>query len=537
MTRTLSRLPRRNFLISTGAALASAGLAPATLFPSRAFTNENSAARMTVSVDQSSPGAEIAPELYGHFIEHAGNVIYDGVWVGEQSSIPNIRGIRKDVVDALKPLEIPLLRWPGGCFADQYNWRDGIGPRDKRPKRHVAFYDELETNEFGTHEYLDFAELIGAKPYISINMGSSTALDQFQWLQYINDKDNSTLALERQRNGRATPWNVNYVGLGNEIWGCGGNMRPETAADETRRYGFYLDSDVVRYSPQHLYKIASGPSWNFPGYKEFTEAMMKDSVNIFGQTPFQALSLHFYVWQKSSHSKSDDEQLMPSVGFDESEWTGMLKTVLTINDAIVTVSSIMDKYDPQKKITLAFDEWDASMNGPQITLLKAEVAALVLNMFHRHTDRLRIASTTFMINIGNALIQTKGPQMVLTPSYHVFTLYKPFKGAKPYPVKIGGNQYIQASLPVLDASAAKARDGRVYLSLVNLDPVREIEVVTDLTGPPEGQVLTGPALDAFNEFGHPPEVAPARFQNFTVSGGKIALRMPSKSIVVCSVPG
>ena len=536
MTHTPSRLPRRNFLISSGAALASAGLAPATFFPSTASTNENASARMTVSVDQSSPGAEIAREIYGQFIEHAGNVIYDGIWVGEGNSIPNIRGIRKDVVDALKPLEVPLLRWPGGCFADQYSWRDGIGPRDKRPKRHVAFYDQLETNEFGTHEYLDFAELIGAKPYISINMGSSTASDQFQWLQYINDKDNSTLALERQKNGRATPWNVNYVGLGNEIWGCGGNMRPETAADETRRYGFYLDSEVVRYSPQKLYKIASGPSWNFPGYKEFTEAMMKESANIFGQTPFQALSLHFYMWQKSSRSKSDDE-LLPAVGFDESEWTGLLKTVLTVNDAIVTVSSIMDKYDPQKKIALAFDEWDASMNGPQVTLLKAEVAALVLNMFHRHTDRLRIASTTFMINIGNALVQTKGPQMVTTPSYHLFSLYKPFKGAKPYPVKIVGNQYILASLPVLDASAAKARDGRLYLSLVNLDPVREIVVVTDLTGTPEGQVLTGPALDAFNEFGQPPKVAPARFQNFTVSRGKIALRMPSKSIVVFSVPG
>src|SRR5258706_1653998 len=287
---------------------------------------------MTLSVDLSSQGAEIAPEVYGQFIEHTGNVIYDGIWVGEGSPIPNIRGIRKDVVAALKRLKVPMLRWPGGCFADQYDWRDGIGPRDKRPKRSVAFRPGLESNAFGTHEYMDFAELIGAEPYISLNIGSMTPLDSVRWLEYINDSNGSTLAAERQKNGRALPWNLKYVGLGNEIWGCGGNMRPETAADETRRYAFYIDSDVVRYSPQQIYKIASGPSYDFPGYEEFTEAMMKESVNIFGQTPFQALSLHSYPTQQSLRSQgSGGFEPLPSIGFAEEGRVGVRKNVLRID--------------------------------------------------------------------------------------------------------------------------------------------------------------------------------------------------------------
>jgi alpha-N-arabinofuranosidase len=497
-----------------------------------AFSEAATPVEITLSVDLSSQGAEIAPEVYGQFIEHAGDVVYKGIWVGEGSSIPNIRGIRKDVVDALKPLEVPLLRWPGGCFADQYNWRDGIGPRDKRPKRFVAFYNEVEPNAFGTHEFLDFAELIGAKPYISLNLGSMKPLDSVQWLEYINGSKDSALVAERQKNGRALPWNVKYVGLGNEIWGCGGNMRPETAADETRRYGFYIDPDVVRDSPGNLYKIASGPSYNFPGYKEFTEAMMRDSVNIFGQMPFQALSLHYYAWQRSLRSESE---LMPATGFSNEEWLGVVQSVMRMEDAITTIGGIMDKYDPQKKIALAFDEWDPSMKGSQITLLKAQLAALALNIFHRHSDRVRIASTTFLINIGGSLIQTNGDQMILTPVYHVFNMYKPFKGAKPYSVGIAGNKTIQGTVPMVDASAARARDGKLYLALVNLDPSSAAEVLTNLTGKVEGQILTAPELDSYNEFGKPAKITPAEFQGGFLRNGKIGLRLPAKSIVVIAI--
>jgi alpha-N-arabinofuranosidase len=486
-----------------------------------------------LSVDLSAPRAEIAPEVYGQFIEHTGNVIYDGIWVGEGSPIPNVRGIRKDVVDALRRLEVPLLRWPGGCFADQYNWRDGIGPRELRPKRFVSFYNEVENNAFGTHEFLDFAELIGAKPYISLNLGSMTPLDSVQWLEYINGKSGSTLADERKKNGRSEPWNVKYVGLGNEIWGCGGNMTPEAAANETRRYGFYIDSNVVRDDTrQEMYKIASGPSYNFPGYKEFTETMMKDSVNIFGQTPFQALSLHYYTWQMSTRSPSE---LMPAIGFNDEEWVGVLKTFMKMDDAITTVSGIMDKYDPQKKITLAFDEWDASMNGPQITLLKAQMAAVALNIFQRHSDRVRIASTTFVLNIGDALIQTKGEQMITTPVYDVFEMYKPFKGATPYPITIEGNKRIKETVPMLDASVAKAQDGKTYLALVNLDSTETADVLTNLTGAAEGQILTGPALDSYNWFDHPDRIAKAKFDGTFVENGKLGVHLPAKSIVVLAI--
>jgi alpha-L-arabinofuranosidase len=497
------------------------------------FTSAASSVPLKLTVDLSRPGAEIAPEVYGQFIEHTGNVIYDGIWVGEASSIPNVRGIRKDVVDALRRLEVPLLRWPGGCFADQYNWRDGIGPRELRPKRFVSFYNEVENNAFGTHEFLDFAELIGAKPYISLNLGSMTPLDSVQWLEYINGKSGSTLVDERKKNGRSLPWDVKYVGLGNEIWGCGGNMTPEAAANETRRYGFYIDSNVVRDDTrQQLYKIASGPSYNFPGYKEFTEAMMKDSVNIFVQTPFQALSLHYYTWQMSTHSNSE---LMPAIGFNEEERVGVLTRFMKMDDAITIVGGIMDKYDPQKKITLAFDEWDASMNGPQITLLKAQLAAVALNIFHRHSDRVRIASTTFVLNIGNALIQTKGEQMITTPVYDVFEMYKPFKGATPYPMAIEGNKRIKDTVPMVDGTVAKARDGRTYLALVNLDPTESAEVLTNLSGAAEGRILTGPALDSYNWFDHPDRVAPTKFDGIFVENGKLGVHLPAKSIVVLAI--
>lgn len=487
--------------------------------------------QMTVSVDLRSPGADIAPEVYGQFIEHTGNVIYDGIWVGEKSPIPNVRGIRTDVVKALKRLEIPLLRWPGGCFADQYDWRDGIGPRDQRPKRFVSFYNEIETNAFGTHEYLDFAELIGAKPYISLNMGSMTPLDAVHWLEYVNGSKESSLVSERRQNGRELPWKVKFVGLGNEIWGCGGNMRPETAADETRRYSFFVDSDVVRYSQQQIYKIASGPSYNFPGYRQFTEAMMKDSVNIFGQTPFQALSLHYYPTQVSD-SGSD---AMPAVGFSDKERLGVLKNVMGMEDAITTISGIMDQYDPQKKVALAFDEWDASMRGSQVTLLKAQIAALALNIFHRHSDRVRIASTTFLLNIGDALIETRKDQMFLTPVYHIFEMYKPFKGATPFPVLIEGNRRITDKVQMLDVSAGKGRDGRLYLALVNLDPSSDVEVTTNISGHAEGSILTGPTLDSYNGFDNPSKLAPAVFQGGLSKDGKCTLRVPAKSVVVVSI--
>lgn len=284
--------------------------------------------QVTVNVDASKTAPKIDRNLYGQFAEHVGSGIYEGIWVGANSSIPNIRGYRKDVVEALKKLQVPMLRWPGGCFADQYDWRDGIGPREKRPVRSNANWRAaLETNAFGTHEFLDFAELIGAEPYISINMGSMSPLEAARWLEYMTSDGKSSLAEERRRNGRDKPWNAKYVGIGNEVWGCGGEMRAEYAIDETRRYANFLKAP----EGQSLIKVAAGPTANLPGYEEFTDTVMRSARDLFGNIGFQALSLHYYagpVADEKDLSIAGDRNAPPvsrAIGFSEDAHSGQLQ--------------------------------------------------------------------------------------------------------------------------------------------------------------------------------------------------------------------
>jgi len=495
-----------------------------------------------VIVDTSKPGPQIDRNIYGQFAEHLGRGIYEGIWVGEDSQIPNIHGYRKDVVEALKRIHVPVLRWPGGCFADQYDWRDGIGPRDKRPTRVNAQWGGIsESNAFGTHEFLDFAELIGAEPYISGNMGSMTPRDMDQWMEYMTSAEKSSLAEERRRNGREKPWRIKYFGLGNEVWGCGGMMRAEYAIDVTRRYAFFLNAP----SGQELIKVASGPAGNLQGYEEFTDTFMKNARNLFGKFDFQALGLHYYTWT-IAHGTVPAAKSSPATGFSEDKWANLLYSAVQMEPLIKTVSGIMDKYDPEKKIVLAVDEWGAwhavepgtprSFLYQQSTLLDAEVAALTLNIFHRHTERVKLANLAQMVNVVHAMILTDKERILLTPTFHVFDLYQPFQDATPYPAVVSGAQYgfDGYSLPAVDVSAAKGKDGKLYVALVNLNPQQPAEVVTNLTGKASGRVLTGPEMDSHNTFEAPDSIRPVAFTGVS-RAGKLTFQLPPRAVAVVKI--
>lgn len=500
---------------------------------------------VTVTVDNSKPGPPIDQNIFGQFSEHLGRGIYDGIWVGEGSSIPNIHGYRKDVVDALRKIHVPVLRWPGGCFADQYDWRDGIGPRDQRPVRiNENWGSVLENNAFGTHEFLDFAELIGAEPYISINMGSMTPLDAAHWVEYMTSDAQSSLAEERRRNGRDKPWKVRFVGVGNEVWGCGGEMRAEYAIDLTRRYALF----VTAPEGAALVKVASGPSANLPDYREFTDALMQRAKDSFGNFVFQALSLHYYAWPigETDLAVVPVPPLTRAAALSEDKWANYLRSARAIESAIQTVSEVMDRYDPDKKIALFVDEWGAwhepesgekaIFQYQQSTLLDAEVAALTLNVVQRNTERVKMANIAQMVNVVQALILTDKEKMLKTPTYHVFDMYQPFKGAIPYPAKVSGAQYERGghSLPAVDVSAAKGEDGKTYLALVNLDPNRAADLTTNLKGRASGQILSGPAMDTHNTFEAPNTMHPVPFAGSSRSG-RVTFLLPPKSVAVVAI--
>jgi alpha-L-arabinofuranosidase len=491
---------------------------------------------VSVTVNLSSPGPVIDRHIYGQFAEHLGTGIYGGIWVGTHSRIPNIDGYRRDVVEALRRIRVPVVRWPGGCFADLYDWRDGIGPPATRPVRiNVHWGGVTEDNAFGTHEFLNFSELIGADAYVSGNVGSMTPYDMAQWLEYMTSDSPSSLVKERRKNGRDKPWQIRYFGIGNETWGCGGNMRAEYAADVNRRYSTFVNAPA----DMHLIKVASGPTGSRPDLYDFAEAMMRDGGRL------QAMSLHYYT-APMLPSPEGTRVRAPATGFDEEQWAMTLSLALRMDELVTRTSAAMDKYDPDRKVMLAVDEWGSwyaqepgSHPGflyQQNTLRDAEVAALTLGIFHRHTDRVKLANIAQMINVLQAMILTDGPKMVLTPTYHVFDMYVPFQGATPYPASVSGSNYVLNgyTLPSVDASVARGTDGKLWLALVNLDPNRPAHVTTNLDGMAHGQILTGPAMDTRNTFEAPDTIHPVPFSAGN-PGGRLVIELPAKSVAVLAV--
>lgn len=483
-----------------------------------------------VVVDTSKAGPVIDRHLYGQFAEHLGRGIYEGIWVGENSKIPNIHGYRKDVVEALQKIHVPVIRWPGGCFADLYNWRDGIGPRNKRPVRiNVHWGGVTDNNSFGTHEFMDFAELVGADAYVSGNVGSLTPMDMAQWVEYMTSDENASLANERRRNGRSKPWQLKYFGIGNETWGCGGNMSGDYAAEVNARYSTFVNAPAA----MGMIKVASGGSGNVGDPEAFTAAMMK------GGGKLQALSFHYYAMPKG-------QPRGPATGFSQMQWAHELSLALKMEDYVSRVSAVMDKYDPDKKVSLFVDEWGSWYDQEpgshpgflyqQNSLRDAEVAALTLNILQRHTDRVKLAAIAQMVNVLQAMILTDKDKMVVTPTYHIFDMYQPFMGAIPYAATVSGPEYVEGDnhLPMVDVSAARGRDGKLILAIVNTDPDHAVQVVTNLTGTAHGRILTAFAMDAHNSFDTPNMVHPLAFSSSS-QDGKMSFDMPAKAVAVVEV--
>jgi alpha-N-arabinofuranosidase len=500
------------------------------------------AERVALSVDVSKTGAKIDRNIFGQFAEHLGHGVYEGIWVGQDSTIPNTRGVRNDVVAALKALKVPNVRWPGGCFADEYHWRKGIGPADQRAVTlNPNWGGVTEPNAFGTHEFMDFLDQIGTEAYVSINVGSGTPQEAAEWLEYMTSAQPTTLAKERATNGHPAPYKVGYLGVGNESWGCGGNMTPDYYLSQLKIYSrFVRNFNPAQQGKQQMLKIAVGPGGPDT---QWTETIMKAYQHHEWSWDINGLSMHSYTvvrWPPS----------FASVGFGETEYSQILKSTLEMEDLVSKQSAIMDKYDPQKKVALVVDEWGAwyaPLPGTnpgflvqQNSLRDAILAALNLNIFVRHADRVRMANIAQMINVLQAMIMTDKEKMVLTPTYYVFKMYVPFQDATFVPVAFDAGTYTYGniSLARVDAIAAKDAAGKLWLAITNLDPNQPIEIEASLAGvtakSAAGETLTAPKVDSVNTFEAPSTVMPKPV-SAKLQDGKLALRLEPKSVTVVSV--
>lgn len=502
-----------------------------------------SAEKVELSVDVSKAGAKIDRNIFGQFAEHLGHGVYEGIWVGPDSKIPNTRGIRNDVVAALKAIKVPNVRWPGGCFADEYHWRKGIGPQ--RPATlNPNWGGVTEPNTFGTHEFMDFLDQIGSQAYLSVNVGSGTPQEAAEWLEYLTTAQPTALAKERAANGHPAPYKVPYLGIGNESWDCGGNMTPDYYLSQMKIYSrFVRNFNPEEQGKQQMLKIAVGPGGDGPRWTEWTETIMKAYQQHTWSWDINGLSMHNYTVVKWPPSYA-------SVGFGETEYGQVLKSTLEMDSLITKHSAIMDKYDPEKKVALVVDEWGgwyAPLPGSnpgflvqQNSLRDAILAALNFNIFARHADRVRMANIAQMINVLQAMILTDKEKMVLTPTYHVFKMYLPFQDASFIPVTFQAGTYTHGniSLPRVDAIAAKDVSGKLWLAITNLDPNESVDIEMGLVGVAakgaSGETLTAPKVDSVNTFEAPSTVVPRPVTGKVVNG-KVGLHLEPKSITVVSV--
>lgn len=496
------------------------------------------AATVSVNVDTAKPGAKIDRHVFGQFTEHLGTQIYDGIWVGKDSKIPNTRGIRKDVVAALKDLHVPVVRWPGGCYADQYHWRDGIG-KHRVARVNAAWGNAPEPNTFGTDEFMDFAHQIGADTYVSVNIGSGTVKEAADWVEYMTAPTTSSLGKERAANGHPAPYAVNFLGLGNESWDCGGLMTPEFYVDQMKLY----DRFITNYNTAApMQKVAVGPG--FPN-TEFTDAVMETWKKRHGWSfDLSGMSLHSYTvydgWPPH----------MPATGFGEKDYANVLKETLKMEPMIKLQETAMDKFDPEKKISLTVDEWGAWLAptpGSNKDFLQQQnsqrdaiLAALNLNIFFRHADRVRMTNIAQMVNVLQAMILTEGGKMVLTPTYHLFKMYVPFQDSTFLPVQFDAGTYTfgDVTLPQVDAVAAKTKDGKIVVALTNIDAKQSVTFDVAVPGvtatTATGETLTAPALDSVNTFTAPNTVKPKPV-SASMTNGKLSVTLAPASVTVLTL--
>ena len=491
--------------------------------------------KSTISIYPDKANQTINKEVYGHFAEHLGTCIYGGLWVGEKSSIPNTNGYRNDVVKALKDLKVPVLRWPGGCFADEYHWRDGIGPKENRPRMvNNNWGGTVEDNSFGTHEFLNLCELLGCEPYISGNVGSGTVEELAKWVEYMTAEQGSPMAKLRKENGREKPWKVKFLGVGNESWGCGGSMRPEYYSDLYRRYSTYCRN----FDGNKLYKIASGASdYDY----DWTETLMKN----IGQR-MDGVSLHYYTvlgWDgsKGSATKFTD---------DDYYWT--IGKCLEIEPVIKKHIAIMDKYDPKKQVDLLVDEWGTWWdNEPgtnpghlyqQNTLRDAFVASLSLDVFHKYTDRIKMANIAQVANVLQSMILTKEDKMVLTPTYYVFKMYNVHQDATYLPIEIACDKKVvrgERIVPMISSTASKDKNGVVHISISNVSLNESEDIQINLGGlkanKVKGEILTSKNISDYNDFDKKDVVTPKSFNGAKIVKGNLNVSLPAKSIVTLTL--
>lgn len=492
-----------------------------------------------LQVDANNPGAIINKNIYGQFAEHLGRGIYEGIWVGPDSPIPNTRGWRNDVVGALKTLQVPLIRWPGGCFADEYHWREGIGPQDKRPvKVNTTWGGVLEDNAVGTHEFFDLVEMLGAEAYINGNLGTGSARDMAEWMEYMTAEGQSSLAQLRRQHGRDKPFRVHYFAIGNEAWGCGGNMTPEYYTHLYKQYASFVKAPAA-VAPK---MIASGGHSDDVTWTEHLTANVKSTSGL----RMDGVSFHYYTLPTGSWEKKG-----AATGFPESEWMSTMVNTLKMDQFIVNNKKVMDKNDPEKKVGFYVDEWgtwydvtgddDPGFLYQQNSLRDAIVAALNFNIFHKHADRVHMSIIAQMVNVLQAMILTDKEKMILTPTYHVFKMYKPFQDATSLPIElknVARYKLGKSSIPAVSATAARAKDGKIYIALVNANPNQAETVDLNLAGinlnAVKGEILTAAAMDAHNTFAAPDNIKPAPFAA-KATNGKLAIKVPAKAVMVVAI--
>lgn len=473
---------------------------------------------------------KINKEIYGHFSEHLGTCIYEGIYVGEDSDISNINGYRKDVVEAFKELKVPVLRWPGGCFADTYHWKDGIGPKEERPSIVNVFWGGVtEDNSFGTHEFLDFCELIGTEPYLSINVGSGTVQEAVEWVEYVNSSSKSPMTDLRKKNGRDEPWKVKFWGIGNENWGCGGEMAPDYYANIYRNYSSYIRGD-------HYQKVICGPSGNDTTWTK-TILSGLDGKNHLAQ----GVSLHYYTTPTGDWSNKGS-----STDFGEEMWFVTLRNTMYVKDYIKQHLAIMDRYDPDGNIKLIVDEWGTwydklpgTKDGflqQQNTIRDALVAGINLNIFNNHANRISMANIAQIVNVLQSVILTKGHEMVKTPTYYIFKLYNVHQDANLIPVDIETEnyEYNGESIPALTASASEI-EGVISITITNANPNKAIPVDCQIGKDYEsisGKIVTGKEITDYNDFGKKEKVLISDFKVGEIKNGKLHIRVPAHSVIL-----
>ncbi|MCH4170213.1 MAG: alpha-N-arabinofuranosidase [Lactobacillus sp.] len=482
---------------------------------------------MSIELLTQKSGPKISKYIYGQFSEHLGHGIYGSLYVGEDSDMPNVNGMRSDVVNALKAIHVPVLRWPGGLFADTYHWQDGIGPKDTRKKIvNTNWGDVTEDNSFGTHEYFELLHQLGADAYINANIGSGTVQEMAEWVEYMTMAGESPMSKLRQKNGRQDPWSLKFFGIGNESWGGGGNMRPEYYADVYRQYQTFLP----QYDKDHpIYKVACGP--NEDDYN-WTDTLMK-----YAGEYLDGISLHYYTLPTGQWGLHKGD----ATGFPEAQWDSTMTRTKHMDELITRHSTIMDKYDPDHKVNLIVDEWGTWYNvtkntnpgflQQQNTIRDAMVAAINLNIFHKHADRVNMTNIAQMVNVLQAMILTDGSKMIKTPTYYVFDMYQKHMDAE----LVSGI----GSVPENVSYTASQKDGTLTISVVNYDVhaanqldfigIQAYQTIQTAT------ILTAKAMDAHNTFEDPDAVQEAAYTGATLSQAGLQLKLPAKSVVTITL--